>query len=126
MKSLKIASAAALLVTAFPAAAANAPTQPEIGSEASLPWLHRRPLRDFEMDPKSDEGLYVQDVARNWYYARLIGPCPSLRAAYAIGVDTNRTNRLDRHAEIVVRDDRCGIASFTHSTPPPGRETASR
>jgi hypothetical protein len=126
MKSLKMATAAALLVTAFPAVAADVPSTPEIGTEASVPWLHRRPLRDFRMDPKSDEGLYVQDTSRNWYYARLIGPCPALHGAYAIGVDTRRTDRLDRHSEFLVRDDRCGIESFTHSAPPPGRESASR
>ena len=126
MKSLKIAAAAALLVTAFPAVAADAPARPEIGTEASITWLHRRPLRDFQMDPKTDEGLYIQDTSRNWYYARLIGSCPALHGAYAIGIDTRRTNRLDRHSEIVVRDDRCGSESFTHSAPPPGREMASR
>lgn len=90
-----------------------------IGTEASVPYVQRGKLRDFRRDADREDGLFIQDHRRNWYYARTIGPCLELRWARSVGIDTRSTNRLDRNAELLVRGDRCALSSLTHSAAPP-------
>jgi hypothetical protein len=65
----------------------------------------------------------VQDVHRDWYYAKLLGPCIGLDFAQSIGFETRATSTLDKFAAIVVPDEgRCQFMSFTKSDAPPPKK----
>jgi hypothetical protein len=87
-------------------------------AETSIPFANMGGIRDWRAI--DDETLYVQDVRRNWYVARLMAPCPDLTFAQAIGFETKGVNQLDRFAAVVVRGQRYQLASFVASGPPPG------
>ena len=109
----------ALLAAAPQSVDAPQKAAPAIGTEASVPFIHRAKLRHFEPDHSRDDAVYIQDQRRNWYHAKLSFPCPALDLALAIGVDTKGTNKLDRDSELLVRGDRCRLTSLTHSDAPP-------
>ena len=90
------------------------------GAEASIPFANMRSsIRDWEADGR--EGLWVQDAHRQWYYAKLIGPCLGLDFALRVGFDIRGTDTLDRFATVVVPEHgRCAIQSFTKSEAPAG------
>ncbi|MEO6186599.1 MAG: DUF6491 family protein, partial [Steroidobacteraceae bacterium] len=79
-------------------------------------------IRDWQADGR--DGLWIQDVRRQWYYAQLLAPCMGLDFATGIGFDTRSGGSLDRFSQIVVpHEQRCQIMSLTKSdTPPPARK----
>jgi hypothetical protein len=87
--------------------------------EASIPFVNlSSSIRDWEADGTG--GLWVQDGHRDWYYAKLMGPCIGLDFAMRVGFDVRGIDRLDRFATVVVPEHgRCSIASFTKSEGPP-------
>jgi Family of unknown function (DUF6491) len=87
--------------------------------EVSIPFVDHHNIRDWQADSK--EGVWIQDQRRNWYYAKLLGPCIGLDWALSIGFDTGRgTNQLDKFSSILVPEEgRCQITSLTRSDPPP-------
>jgi len=124
MKTLRIALSAGLLAlgaaTSLPILAAEGatplPAAPAV--QASIPFVDHNSIRDWQADGK--DGLWVQDQRRNWYYAKLLGPCIGLDFAITIGFDTGPSNQLDKFGSIVVpREGRCQITSFTRSDAPP-------
>ena len=85
--------------------------------EASIPFASHGGIRDWEAD--RDKGVWVQDIHRNWYYAKLMGPCFGLNFAQTIGFDTHPMGRFDRFSAIVVPGSgKCQVQSFTASDPP--------
>ncbi len=98
--------------TATPAATAPA-------VQASIPFVDHRNLRDWQADGR--EGLWIQDQRRNWYYARLLGPCIGLDWAITIGfAPGGGSGQLDKFSSIIVPDEgRCQITSLTRSEAPP-------
>jgi hypothetical protein len=86
-------------------------------AETSIPFANMGGIRDWKA--VDDETLYVQDVRRNWYIARLMAPCTDLMFASAIGFETKGVNQLDKFGTVIVRGQRCQIASFVASGPPP-------
>jgi hypothetical protein len=124
MKNLRIGLSAGLLAlgaaTSLPSLAAEGatplPAAPAV--QASIPFVDHNSIRDWQADGR--DGLWVQDQRRNWYYAKLLGPCSGLDFAITIGFDTGPSNQLDKFSSIVVpREDRCQITSFTRSDAPP-------
>ena len=102
---------AVLLALAGSAVAAGA------ASEPSIPFANHGGIRDWTAD--HDQGLWVQDVHRQWYYAKLMGPCIGLPFAQTIGFDTHPMGRFDRFSAIVVPGSgRCTVQSFTLSGDP--------
>lgn len=92
---------------------------------ASIPFANRGGIRDWAAD--RDRGLWVQDVHRNWYYAKLMGPCIGLNFAHAVGFDTGPMGTLDRFSAIVVPGTgRCVVQSFTPSDGPRAAEESTR
>jgi hypothetical protein len=85
--------------------------------EASIPFANMGGLRDWKA--VDDETLYVQDVRRNWYLAKLLAPCTDLTFATTIGFETKGVNQLDRFGAVIVRGQRCPLRSFVASGPPP-------
>jgi hypothetical protein len=111
---LALAAAAALPAGAI--AAEGAAAKP---AEVSIPFVDHRNIRDWQADRK--EGIWIQDQRREWYYAKLLGPCIGLDWALSIGfISGGGSGQLDRFSSILVPDEgRCQITSLTRSDPPP-------
>ena len=87
--------------------------------EASIPFANLGGIYDWEAD--GDHGIWVQDIRRQWYYAKFMGPCTGLPFAFRVGFVTEPTGALNRWSSVRVRDSgRCYFASFEHSAGPPG------
>jgi hypothetical protein len=115
MLVLLAALAAAPIVAAPPGPAAP----PSAGEEVSIPFAHFGGIYNF--DAPSDDVVYLQDRARNWYRAQLYGPCWGLQDAIGIGVDTRGSANFDRTSQLIVDHQSCPIESLTRSGPPPGK-----
>jgi hypothetical protein len=87
------------------------------GKETSIPFANMGGIRDWRAI--DDSSLYVQDIQRNWYIARLSAPNSDLTFVTAIGFETKGTNQLDRFASLVVGGQRVALSSFVASGPPP-------
>ncbi len=93
--------------------------------EVAIPFVNHRNIRDWQAD--KDQGLWIQDERRNWYYASLLGPCYNLDWALHVGFDTRGSTSLDKFSTVVVPDpnysgghyQRCQFTSLTRSDPPP-------
>lgn len=121
MNRIALALAAAASFAAIAAAAPPRPAAPPppAGEEVSIPFVHFRGIQDFEAD--GENGVYLQDRSRNWYYAKLIGPCRELPWAIGMGVDTRGSPSFDRFSTLIVDHERCPLQSLVRSGPPPGR-----
>ena len=93
-------------------------------SETSIPFANMGSIRDWQAI--DDSSLYVQDMSRNWYLAKLIAPCTDLTFANAVGFETKGLNQLDRFGTVIVRGQRCQMISFVTSGPPPAKTKAAR
>lgn len=87
--------------------------------EASIPFADQRSsVVSWQADGR--QGVWVEDGSRNWYYAKLNGPCEGLDNAIRLGFDTGTSNRIDRYSYVVIpNEERCPVMSFTASDPPP-------
>lgn len=109
---------AALL--ALPAAAAAAQrTDAAIGQEARIAFPNNATIRTFRAAGR--DTVYIQDRARRWYRASVVGPCFELPFAQAIGVDTRGARTLDRFSALIVEGERCPLVSFVRVAGPPER-----
>jgi len=87
--------------------------------EASIPFARMdNSIYDWQAD--GQDGLWVQDIHRDWFYAKLLGPCYGLDWAVGIGFQP-RGNQLDKFSSITVVRERsiCQFTSFVRSDPPP-------
>jgi hypothetical protein len=93
--------------------------------EPSIPFANHGGIRDWKAD--HDRGLWVQDIHRQWYYAKLMGPCIGLPFAQTIGFDTHPLGRFDKYSAIVVPGSgRCTVQSFTLSGGPRSQQAPPR
>lgn len=120
MRRFEFAWVLALIASAATANAGAAPDKAP-ADQAAIPFANHDGINDWKAD--GDRGLWVQDRSRQWYYAKLLGPCSGLDFAQAIGFDTGPGGTLDRFGAIVVRDgpqasQRCTFTSFAKSPPP--------
>jgi hypothetical protein len=106
-------------VLAAPAIAAASPTNAEIGQEARIAFPNNATIRTFRADDR--DTLYIQDRARRWYRASVIGPCINLPFAHAIGVEQRGSSVLDRFSALIVEGERCQLNSFVRVGAPPER-----
>ena len=118
-RPITIAALAALALAGAATQAKEKDAATELAPQASIPFVNSASsIREWQAD--GENGLWVQDVRRQWYYARLIAPCHGLDFAIAVGFRTRATDTLDRFADVVVPDHgRCAIQSFTKSEAPP-------
>ncbi len=94
---------------------------PELGVEARIVFPNQGAIRNFE--PDGNEGIWLEDRQRRWYYAELLGGCQGLNFAQAIGFDTRGSASFDKFSNIIVRGERCAIASLvTANKPLPRKE----
>jgi hypothetical protein len=113
-----LAAALSLGIGVTAVAADKAPLPPQ----ATIPFVKSgNSIRDWQADGR--EGLWVQDLRKQWYYAQLLGPCVGLDFATGIGFDTRTGDSLDRFSYVLVpHEDRCPIMSLSKSDgPPPDR-----
>lgn len=109
----------ALGAAALPAAEEG---KANLGPEASIPFVNSgSSVREWQAD--GVDGLWVQDAHKQWYYARLIGPCHGLDFAISVGFENRAGDSLDRFSTLVVPGEgKCAIQSFTKSEAPPKRK----
>src|SRR6187549_434340 len=87
--------------------------------ETSIPFAHLdQSIHDWKAN--GQEGLWIQDGRRDWYYAKTLGPCFGLDWAVAIGIES-RGSQLDKYGTVIVpkEQSRCTLTSFVRSDAPP-------
>lgn len=114
-KAITLSLAMALMP--FSMAAAGEPAPRALGVEASITFPSDMTIKTWQAD--SEDGIWVQDQQRNWYYGSFYGPCRNLDFAMGVGIDNRGISRLDKYAAIRVGRERCQLASFVTSAPPP-------
>jgi len=87
--------------------------------EASIPFFDlRSTIITWQAD--GQQGVWIQDQRKQWYYAKTFGNCEGLEFAPRLGFKTRTTNTLDRYGEIIVPNySRCAIQSLKKSDAPP-------
>jgi hypothetical protein len=94
---------------------------PEVGVETKINFPNQGAIRNFEAD--GNDGIWLEDRQRRWYYAELLGGCQELNFAQAIGFDTRGSATFDRFSTIIVAGDKCQLASLvTADKPLPRKE----
>jgi hypothetical protein len=89
-----------------------------VAPQVSISFVGMGSINDWRADKR--QGLWVQDVHRQWYYATTMGPCLGLDFAQTIGFETRTGGTLDRFSSIVVpHEGRCPLNSLVRSEPPP-------
>lgn len=125
MKRFALRLSLVLVALAGGAAHATEATNKSTSPEASIPFVRHGGIRDWEAD--RSRGLWIQDVHRNWYYARLMGTCWRLNFATSLGFETRPIDTFDRFSAIIVpRQGRCTVQSLTESDGPPRKHKTTR
>lgn len=120
-KAIAILLAAAALAAPAQAKETSDYVWPELGVETRINFPNEGTIRNFEAD--RNDGIWLEDRQRRWYYADFIGSCQELNFAQAIGFDTRGASTFDKFSTIVVRGERCPIASLvTANKPLPRKE----
>jgi hypothetical protein len=98
---------------------------PELGVEARIVFPDYGAIQNFEAD--GNDGIWLEDRQRRWYYAELFGNCQELNFAQAIGFDTGGAPTFDKFSSIIVRGQKCPIVSLVTSEKPlPRKERLKR
>ena len=87
--------------------------------ETSIPFVRMESsIHDWKAN--GQEGLWIQDGRRDWYYAKTLGPCYGLDWAVAIGIEP-KGSQLDKFGIVTVPRERtrCPLSSFVRSDAPP-------
>jgi hypothetical protein len=109
-----------LVIAAFASGVVHAAdrTSESTPPQASIPFVQYNGIRDWKAD--HTRGLWIQDSRRDWYYAKLMGPCFGLDFATRIAFDARPGGTFDRFSSIIVpREGRCIVQSIVASEPPP-------
>jgi Family of unknown function (DUF6491) len=117
---MKMLIALILAAVPLPLAADETPAR-DVGVEGNISFPAQGGIRNFRAD--NDKGVWLEDRQRKWYYASFIGPCPEIRFAQGIGIDTRGSARFDKFSRILVGKNSCAIATLvTADKPLPERE----
>lgn len=120
---MKLGPGISLLIAACAGGAAQATESApsSTAAEAAIPFVHFGAIRTWAAD--RDEGLWVQDSRRRWYYAKFMGRCPGVRSATTLGFDTRPMGTFDRFSAVLVpRWGRCMVRSLVASEGPPSKK----
>jgi hypothetical protein len=111
-------------LSALAGAAASSASSELKSSDVKIPFANHGGIRDWEAD--RDQGIWVQDAHRRWYYAKLMGTCVGLNFAQSIGFDTRPMGTFDRFSSILVPGTgRCQVQSLTESGAPAAKDQRS-
>lgn len=97
---------------------------PELGVEAKIVFPNQGAIRNFEAD--GNDGIWLEDRQRRWYYADFVGGCQELNFAQAIGFDTRGSPSFDKFSTIIVAGERCPIASLVTANKPLPRKVRQK
>ena len=110
----------------FAAGAAHATKEASgaAASEASIPFVQYGGIRNWKAD--RNQGLWIQDARRNWYYAKFMNRCIGLNFAMSLGFDARPMGAFDRFSSVLVpRGGRCVVRSVVASEGPPRKRKGS-
>jgi hypothetical protein len=93
---------------------------PELGVETAVDIRPAQPLYNFTAD--GDEGVWLQDFRKRWYYATIVGPCQGLGRAFGVGYDLRSLSRFDKSAKLIVDGFQCALSSLVTSDVPPSKK----
>jgi Family of unknown function (DUF6491) len=93
---------------------------PELGVETRIVFPNYGAIRNFEAD--GNDGIWLEDRQRRWYYGEIIGSCPDLKFANSIGFDTRGAPSFDKFSSIIVRGDKCQLTSLVTAEKPLSRK----
>jgi len=94
-------------------------------TNASIAFANHGGINDWRAN--GDEGIWVQDSHRQWYYAKFMGTCFGLPFANSVGFATGPVGNLDRFSYVLVRDSgRCYFQSFERSAGPAPRAKSAK
>ena len=113
---ISVALAAAILAGAVEAKTPASRVWPELGVETQINFPNQGAIRNFEAD--GNDGIWLEDRQRRWYYADFIGGCQELNFAHAIGFDTRGSATFDKFSTILVAGEQCPVASLVTSNKP--------
>lgn len=103
-----VASVAILFAGVALPAAAQQPESAPAPKEARIPFASM--VRDFRAE---DRNVIYLRAGRDWYRGTFMAPCEQLPWAWTIGFDTGPAgSAIDRFSTIIVRDERCRLASL--------------
>jgi hypothetical protein len=93
-------------------------------AETSISFVNmKQSILGWQADGQS--AIWIQDARKNWYYAKLMAPCPGLEFTARLGFEPKTMNSLDKFGTIVMPDSkRCQISSLTASEEPPKESKA--
>ena len=120
--ALWLASAAALALGGCASTSSTSKAAQPAGlqkEETSIPFVRMESsIHDWKAN--GQEGLWIQDGRRDWYYAKTLGPCFGLDWAVAIGIES-KGSQLDKYGTVIVPKEksRCVLTSFVRSDAPP-------
>jgi hypothetical protein len=94
-------------------------------AETSIPFVNmNQSILGWQADGQT--AIWIQDARKNWYYAKLLAPCPGLEFTARLGFEPKTMNSLDKFGAVVMPDSkRCQIGSLTASEEPP-KETKAK
>jgi hypothetical protein len=98
---------------------AAADKAPEKAPEASIHFVNMKDsIQGWQADGQT--AIWIQDAHKQWYYAKLLGPCNGLEFTARLGFEPKTMNSLDKFGYVVMPDSqRCQITSLTKSDAPP-------
>ena len=99
-------------------------TWPELGVDASIVFPNYGAIRNFEAD--GNDGIWIEDQHRRWYYGEIMGSCQGLNFATGIGFDARGSSRFDKFSRIIVDGDSCALSSFVTAEKPLSRKERKR
>ena len=112
-----------MLTTAMAFATEMAVTA-ESTRQPSISFANNGGIENWQAD--SDQGLWIQDRQRQWYYATFFGSCTGLGFATSLAFDTRPLGAFDRGSSIIVpREGRCAVRTFDLSDGPPNSRRAN-
>lgn len=114
----KLLALAMLGAVAAPTFAAK--TEAPKAKEVSIPFVRHGGIHDWEVVDR--ETVYIQDRARRWYVAKLMGPCLNLNFATRIGFVSDSSDSFDRFSSILAEGRKCQVESLTAASGPPPRK----
>jgi hypothetical protein len=119
MKALRNTVLASLVAGCAIAAAADK-------AETSIPFVNmKQSIQGWQADGQT--AIWIQDTRKNWYYAKLLAPCPGLEFTARMGFEPKTMNSLDKFGAVVMPDGkRCQIGSLTASEEPPKEKKAGK
>ncbi len=120
-KIILITLSCAILASPIQAKKPTPHVWPELGVESQIIFPNHGAIRNFEAD--GNDGIWLEDRQRRWYYAEMFGACQGLNFAQAIGFDTNGSANFDKYSSIIVGGQDCRIESLvTADKPLPRKE----